>query len=347
MALTKVTSAVLNDNAVTSAKLDTNIAITGNLIVDTDTLYVDSTNNRVGIGTTSPAYKLVVNGIINIPYSGTNSNYFGTNFAFGYGRMYPFNGSGFFSFDTNYSSGIGGYQFNYNGTERMRITGGGDISFRDTSNNEAFYWDASAASLGIGTTSARSIFETNGTISINDSRTSITTGDTLAGIDIYTSDFSYNPPSGRLSMPINRILPVVEHSEGDAFGMAFYTAAKDADSVEQMRITSGGDLQVAGDVVAASTAFSDERLKDNIKPIKNSLEAIKKLNGVTYDWKANGKSSVGVIAQNIQEVFPELVKEVQPIGEDEKRLTVNYDGLIGVLIEAVKDLSAQINNLNK
>ena len=85
---------------------------------------------------------------------------------------------------------------------------------------------------------------------------------------------------------------------------------------EKMRLDSAFDLQVAGDVVAASTAFSDERLKDNIKPIENPLEAIKKLNGVTYDWKANGKSSVGVIAQNIQEVFPELVKEVQPIGED-------------------------------
>jgi len=116
---------------------------------------------------------------------------------------------------------------------------------------------------------------------------------------------------------------------------------------EKMRLDSAFDLQVAGDVVAASTAFSDERLKDNIKPIENPLEAIKKLNGVTYDWKANGKSSVGVIAQNIQEVFPELVKEVQPIGEDEKRLTVNYDGLVGVLIEAVKDLSNQVNELKK
>ena len=118
-------------------------------------------------------------------------------------------------------------------------------------------------------------------------------------------------------------------------------------NAEKMRLDSSFDLQVAGDVVAASTAFSDERLKDNIKPIENSLEAIKKLNGVTYDWKANGKSSVGVIAQNIQEVFPELVKEVQPIGEDEKRLTVNYDGLVGVLIEAVKDLSKQVEELKK
>ena len=111
------------------------------------------------------------------------------------------------------------------------------------------------------------------------------------------------------------------------------------------RLEADGDWQVAGDVVAASTAFSDKRLKDNIKPIENSLEAIKKINGVTYDWKANGNSSMGVIAQEVQSVFPQLVKEVQPLEGDEKRLTVNYDGLIGVLIETVKELNAKIENL--
>ena len=112
-----------------------------------------------------------------------------------------------------------------------------------------------------------------------------------------------------------------------------------------MRLDSSFNLQVAGDVIAASTAFSDERLKENIKPIESPLESIKKLNGVTYDWKANGSPSIGVIAQNIQEVYPQLVKEVQPIEGDEKRLTVNYDGLIGVLIETVKELSAKIDKL--
>lgn len=111
------------------------------------------------------------------------------------------------------------------------------------------------------------------------------------------------------------------------------------------RLEADGDLQVAGDVVAASTAFSDERLKENIKPIEKPLEAIQKLNGVTYDWKANGKSSIGVIAQDVQKVFPELVKEVQPLEGDEKRLTVNYDGLIGVLIESIKELQAEVENL--
>lgn len=70
------------------------------------------------------------------------------------------------------------------------------------------------------------------------------------------------------------------------------------------RLEADGDWQVAGDVVAISTAFSDKRLKENIKPIEKPLEAIEKLNGVTYDWKANGKSSIGVIAQDVQKVHP-------------------------------------------
>ena len=61
MATTQVSSSVLKDGAVTSAKLDTNIAIDGNLTVDTNTLFVDSANNRVGIGTASPALDFEIN----------------------------------------------------------------------------------------------------------------------------------------------------------------------------------------------------------------------------------------------------------------------------------------------
>jgi hypothetical protein len=54
------TIATVSDGTVTSAKLDTNIAVDGNLTVDTNTLYVDSTNNRVGIGNSSPAQMLIL-----------------------------------------------------------------------------------------------------------------------------------------------------------------------------------------------------------------------------------------------------------------------------------------------
>jgi hypothetical protein len=83
---------------------------------------------------------------------------------------------------------------------------------------------------------------------------------------------------------------------------------------------------------------SDENLKTNIETVQNGLETIKSLRGVTFDWKATQKPSVGVIAQELERVLPELVANGDP-------KTVNYNGLIGVLIEAVKELSAEVQEL--
>lgn len=83
---------------------------------------------------------------------------------------------------------------------------------------------------------------------------------------------------------------------------------------------------------------SDESLKTNIKTIDNSLEIISSLRGVSFDWKETGYGSYGVIAQELEKVLPQLVK-----GDDIK--SVNYNGLIGVLIEAIKAQQMQINIL--
>jgi hypothetical protein len=83
---------------------------------------------------------------------------------------------------------------------------------------------------------------------------------------------------------------------------------------------------------------SDENLKTNILTVENGLETIKSLRGVTFDWKINQKPSIGVIAQELERVLPELVTDGDP-------KTVNYNGLIGVLIEAVKELSAEVEEL--
>ena len=83
---------------------------------------------------------------------------------------------------------------------------------------------------------------------------------------------------------------------------------------------------------------SDINLKDNIQTIVNPLDKIIKLNGVTFNWKENQKPSIGVIAQELEKVLPELVTQ-----GDIK--TVNYNGLIGVLIEAVKEQQKQIDEL--
>lgn len=85
---------------------------------------------------------------------------------------------------------------------------------------------------------------------------------------------------------------------------------------------------------------SDNRVKENIKTIENSLNTLSQLRGVSFDWKETGKGSYGVIAQELQEILPDLVKN----GEIK---SVNYNGIIGVLIEAVKELSAEVKELKR
>lgn len=83
---------------------------------------------------------------------------------------------------------------------------------------------------------------------------------------------------------------------------------------------------------------SDNRIKNNVQTVKNALETINNLRGVSFNWKETGNKSYGVIAQEIEKVLPELVKT-------EEIKSVNYNGLIGVLIEAVKELSVEIESL--
>lgn len=85
-------------------------------------------------------------------------------------------------------------------------------------------------------------------------------------------------------------------------------------------------------------ATSDTTVKDNIQRIEDPLASIVRIDGVTFIWKETQKNSAGVTAQNLEEVLPNLVSQ----GELK---SVNYNGLIGYLIEAVKELSARVDEL--
>lgn len=105
------------------------------------------------------------------------------------------------------------------------------------------------------------------------------------------------------------------------------------------QVTVNSDVSVTGIVTAGDfNSTSDRRLKDNITVIAEPLAKVAQINGVTFTWKENGESSGGVIAQDVEVVLPELVSD----GETK---TVNYNGLIGLLIESVKELSAEVAEL--
>ena len=102
-------------------------------------------------------------------------------------------------------------------------------------------------------------------------------------------------------------------------------------------------INAGGDVIAF--ASSDERLKDNIKPIENALDKVSQISGNTFDWNSekqniyNGKD-YGVIAQEIQKVMPELVDT-----RDNGYLAVKYDKIVPLLIESIKELKKEIEEL--
>ena len=99
----------------------------------------------------------------------------------------------------------------------------------------------------------------------------------------------------------------------------------------------------AGDVVAFGSP-SDISLKENIKPIESALDKVEKLQGVTFDWKeqdiTNLKEDIGFIAQDVQKVLPELVRE-----NKDGKLSLRHQGIIPVLLEAIKELSNKVKAL--
>ncbi len=98
-------------------------------------------------------------------------------------------------------------------------------------------------------------------------------------------------------------------------------------------------------LVGTLTQSSDERLKKDITPIGDSLGKILKLNGVTYSWKDASRSEarqIGVIAQDVEKVFPEAVAT-----NDKGMRSVAYGNLVAPLIEAVKELKKQNDTLKQ
>jgi hypothetical protein len=108
---------------------------------------------------------------------------------------------------------------------------------------------------------------------------------------------------------------------------------------------TAGRIDATNDVVAFSS--SDIRFKENIVPIENALDKISKISGNTYDWKEENKiehgyegNDVGVIAQEIEAVLPQLVQT-----RENGFKAVKYDKLVALLIEGIKEQQTQIHSL--
>ena len=87
-------------------------------------------------------------------------------------------------------------------------------------------------------------------------------------------------------------------------------------------------------------SLSDINKKINIRPIKHSVDTVNNLEGVEFNWADNAKPSAGIIAQQLETILPWLVDT-----DTDGLKSVNYSGLIGYLINAVKELDARVRQL--
>jgi hypothetical protein len=109
-------------------------------------------------------------------------------------------------------------------------------------------------------------------------------------------------------------------------------------------ISAFGEIHAGGDIISSSS--SDRRQKTNIKKLDNALDKVLTLDGVEYDWNEMaaahriGKHDVGVIAQQVEEVLPDAVEH-----RETGMMAVRYERLVPLLIEAIKELKSEIDEL--
>jgi hypothetical protein len=101
-------------------------------------------------------------------------------------------------------------------------------------------------------------------------------------------------------------------------------------------LSPSGDFTASGNV----TAYSDKTLKKDVITLENSLDKVLNLRGVSFTKIDSNKKGIGVIAQEVQEVLPEVVVE-----NSDGILSVAYGNIVGVLIEAIKEQQKQIDEL--
>ena len=125
-------------------------------------------------------------------------------------------------------------------------------------------------------------------------------------------------------------------TSGDVTSALGFTPANKAGDSFTGSISVSGSITATGDI----TAYSDARLKTDIETITGALDRVRKLRGVTFSRRDTGNRGVGLIAQELASIVPEAV-----MTHEDGLLSVAYGNLVGVLIEAVKDLADKVERL--
>jgi hypothetical protein len=157
--------------------------------------------------------------------------------------------------------------------------------------------------------------------------------------------------SRQLATPSAHFLTFVDSDNGSSASELLYTSPNIYYLPDNT--ASQSNLYIRGDITAFAGAASDDRLKTNRTTISNALQKVLSLSGFTFNWNekaislgfVGGISQVGVSAQQVQEVLPEAVKKEKL--NDEEILIVKYEKIVPLLIEAIKELKNEIDELKR
>jgi len=224
-------------------------------------------------------------------------------------------------------SGNNGLTFTADGTERTVWHSGNDGS---GSGLDADLLDGISSGSFLRSDTAD---QTNGDITFNGGAGAITV---TGGSDIRLSTGSWSGDTCKIQHHDN-YLYIVGGSNGHIL--------RDTSGHNNLILDANGNGTFIGNV----TAYSDARLKTDIHTINDALGICGKLRGVSYNWIRDGKPSIGVIAQEVEEVLPEIVlrnEDTDPAtGETTEIKSVDYGKIVGVLINAINELKAEVDEL--
>ena len=202
--------------------------------------------------------------------------------------------------------------------------------------------DLSTGNITLAGSGDVTVTKSGGTVTIDcsDTDTQYTAG---AGLDLTGTSFS-------VEADLSSDVHTIGRDANDKYVVNTSNHAWYLDGVLDMRLANNGTLDVDGDVVAFSTVTnSDRRLKTDIETIENASKKVSQLRGVEYTWthgKRKGQRDIGLIAQEVEEVVPEVVSEGELLdGTTAKR--VDYAKLVGLLVEANKEQQDIISQLEE
>ena len=154
---------------------------------------------------------------------------------------------------------------------------------------------------------------------------------------IATSDFV-------IKSAINNKDILLKGVDGGATITALQLDMSEGGNAQFLKNISGSQIEASGDVIAFGS--SDERLKDNIKPITEPLWKLNQIGGYTFDWNDKQDTyeghDVGVVAQEIHKVLPEVVAE-----RSNGYLGVKYEKIVPLLIESIKELKKEVDDIKQ